>query len=269
MITINGHMQPWKLTFVVFASLVLVTTAFGQTTDSASTDTSTAAPAPSATFVTFQQEQTALNEELDALVAQGATQDQIDAWQQQNAARFQAQVERAQEMSADAAKQPMTYVTEVAIPDGASQELVDLLVTGANLYNSFVEIHNELISDPTASTTDPDTLAQTEVTLFQQQNGADLADQAGQVKVVTSQEAKKPLPVPQPFTVPAGTDAELAAFLTIKNQIERQDILLHNQYCAGATARVDAAILQWQNQHPALFQQMTQMAQDLAQPTQN
>ena len=91
----------------------------------------------------FQTEQRALGMELKNLVDQGATPAQIRAWHQQNAARFAAQQQRAQAISAGRPAQPIPYVTSVEIPEGASQTTQDFLKAQADLHNRRAQLHNQ------------------------------------------------------------------------------------------------------------------------------
>src|SRR5580700_6289959 len=59
------------------------------------------------TLATFLKEKRILFREWRALISQGATPEQLEAWQQQNAGRFQEQQQREEELAIASALQPM------------------------------------------------------------------------------------------------------------------------------------------------------------------
>ena len=215
----------------------------------------------------FLQQQQALAQSYQTLLQQGATSQQIQAWQTANAAVLQQQQERAVALAAYSAVQPLAYVYEVNVPAGASQTMDDFLMARADLFNRYVELHNQAVASAQAAGT---TSSESDVqAAFQSQNAAELQAQAQRAQAIAAEPATQPLPVPPPLVVPPGTSPVMAAFLVLRDQLARQHIALWNQFVGQSVAIRDAAIQQWQQQNQASFQQMQQLAQQMAQTSGN
>ena len=196
-------------------------------------------------------------------MAQGATREQIEAWHQQNAARFTAQQQRAQAISASQPVQPTPYVTDVDIPEGASQTMEDFLKARAELHNLHAQLHNQQLQS--GSKIDE---AQMEAA-FQKQNAAVLEAQAKRAKILAEESDQQPWPVPPPLTIPAGTSLQMQSFLTLRDQLRREEIQLHNQNLSLSATDREAVIQQWRLQNAGRFQQMQVMAKNLSSTAQD
>jgi len=236
--------------------LLLASVAWGQdqTTPSPQQTQPINATAASTELQTFQQEQRALMQERQALVAQGATPEQMEAWRTQNASRFAAQLQRAQDLAAAsaaaAAAKPMPLISEINVPQDASQGMTDFLTTQADLYNRRAQLHN-------AQT--PNTAA-----VFQQQNATEIAAQAQRAKDLGAQGAQASLPVPPPLVLPPNASSQMQAFLIQRDQLMRSRIAVWNQNVTAAPVVRDAAMAQWQQQNATQLQQMQIQAQNLS-----
>lgn len=189
-----------------------------------------------------------------ALIAQGATAEQLAAWRQQNAARFSAQVQRANDMAAvsnaAAAVQPRPMITQVTVPEGASQEMADFLTTQADLQNRRAQLHNAQTPNAAA--------------VFQQQNSVEIAAQQQRAQDLGTQAASQPRPVPPPLVIPANTPPQLAAFLTLRDQLMRERIALWNQNLHATPEARQAALAQWQQQNASRLTQLQTSAVNLS-----
>ena len=214
-----------------------------------------------ATLSTFLTGQRKLAQQMDALMAQGATAAQLDAWRQQNAAAIQAQQKLAISLAAATPPQPIPYITDVTLPEGATQEMTDFLTTRADLANRFAQWHNQQIQ---GSSSAADTMA-----AFQQQNAAELQAQQQRAQVLAAQSAAQPMPVPAPLVIPPGSTPQLKAFLTLRDQLMRDEIALRNANLSSTPAVRAAALQQWHQQNAARFQQLQQLAQNLSSSTSN
>jgi anion-transporting ArsA/GET3 family ATPase len=245
--------------------LVLGGIASGQTS-SAPTSTTTTTPATSTLLATqqaYQQEQNVLFQQQQALIAQGATPAQIEAWQQQNATQFAAQQQLALQMAAEVPTRPMTLITSIEVPEGATPAMADFLTTRADLYNRYAQIYNAQLQPG------PLTLAlQTQIeTTFEDQNQAEQATEIQQAQTIAAESASQPVPVPPPLVIPANATREIAAFLTTRDHLIRSQIQVQNQYLSATPAQQQAAMDQWQEQNASLLQQYQQEAQTLATPS--
>jgi hypothetical protein len=139
-------------------------------------DISSQSAEPSDDLSAFVHEQRILANEISALVSQGATEQQLEAWQQQNAALIQAQRQEAQKLTAQSALQPGRVVRRVNVPRNASSTLKDFLITQAKLANARAQIHNQLLQTlPTEATQDQIIqMQQQEELIFEEQHAADL-----------------------------------------------------------------------------------------------
>ena len=229
----------------------------------AATATATDSTDAATLLADFLQQQQLLAQYFQALVQQGATSQQIQAWRAANATIFQQQQARAIALAVYSAAQPLTYISEVTIPMDATQVMDDFLMARADLYNRYVELHNHAVANAQAAGT---ALAESDIqAAYQSQNAGELQAQAQRAQAIAAQPATQPLPVPPPLVVPSGTSPLLAAFLVLRDQLARQHIVLWNQYLGQPVATRDGAIDQWRQQNQASFQQLQQLAQQLAQ----
>ena len=220
-----------------------------------------------ATLQAFQQQKQALLQQREALVDQGATPEQLQAWQQQNAPQFAALQQQAQAMATASALQPMpTNNMQPSIPANASQTLKDFLTAQANLANARAQIHNQLMQalPANASAAQVGQMQQQEIEMFQQQHSGDMQLQAQRAQALANESAQRPLPALPPLQVPPNATPQLAAYLTQRYQLMQSQIQLSNQYAGAAPAVRQAAMLQWQQQNAASIQQMRQQAQALS-----
>lgn len=227
----------YQVLWLVCAGFLLVKAAFGQT----------AVGSQSATLQTFKQQQQVLAQSFNALMAQGATPQQMAAWQTQNAAALQAQQQRAQALAASSA-QPMPLIQQVVIPADATPEMEEFLTNRATLANNFALQQNQ---NPTA----------TGAALLQQQNATLLQRQAQLARILATQ-SQTTIPLPPPVQIPANATSQTAAYLTLRNQLMREQLQVQNQYAAAAPAVAEAALQQWRQTNASRFQQLQQLTQN-------
>jgi len=223
----------------------------------------------SGTLATFIREQRELARARQSLVAQGATRQQLQAWQQQNAGAFQALQQMAQSLAATSALQPAPANHQANIPPNASPTLRDFLTTRAALANARAQIHNQLLAAlPSGATQEQiQAMRQQAQQMFRQQCAGDLQLQAQRVQILGAASASQPVPVPGPAVIPPNASPQLRAFLTARNTLATERAQLWNQYLNAAPAARQAAIEQWRQQNAARFQQLSQLAKDLSTPT--
>jgi len=251
----------WQTFGVVLISFLLVKTSFGQT---AVVSQPAPTQAPSATLQAYQQQQQALAQSFSALMAQGATPQQMAAWQQQNAAALAAQQQQAQAMGMASALQPRELISQPPVPPNASQTVKDYLAAQVTLNNAKAQIHNQLIQSVAGQSLTSDQLTQLqqqETQLFQQQYGQQLQQQAQRAQTLANESAQTPLPVPGPTVVPPNATPQLAAYLALRDQLMQARVQVWNQYVNADPSVRDAAMQQWQQQNAAQFQQLQQLAQ--------
>jgi hypothetical protein len=234
-------------------------------------DISSQESASSATLAAYQQEQEALVQEWQTLVSQGATQQQLDVWLQQNAMQLQAQQQLAQILALESALQPMPVITSVDIPANASSTLQDFLMGQASLANAGAQIYNQLLQAMPSAVTeqDIDSMEQQKVQLFQQQYAGDLQLQAQRAQILAAESASQPIPVPEPPVIPPDAPPQLQAYLTARNALATERAQLWNQYAAADPAVRQAAMQQWQQQNAGRLEQLSEMAQELSNSTAN
>jgi hypothetical protein len=230
---------------------------------------SSPASGSSSTLAAYLQERQTLAQERQALVAQGATPQQLTAWRQQNAAQFQALQQLAQTLALASALQTMPVIAQVNIPANASSTLADFLTTQASLANARAQIHNQLLQSlPSgASQQQVNSMLQQEQQIFQQQHAGDLQLQGQRVQTLAAESASTPLRVPGPAVIPGGASPQLQAFLVARNALASARAQLWNQYLTADPSVRQAAIQQWQQQNAAQIQQLSQLAQALSNPT--
>jgi len=229
------------------------------------------------TIAAFQQEQQALFQERQALIAQGATPGQLAAWRQQNAARIAAQQQRVQAISAASALRTMPTNRQPVIPANASPTLRDFLTTQASLANARAQIHNQIVQQAAASgrsltSAQISQMEQQQMRLFRQQHAADFQLQAQRAQTLANASAQRPMQPLPPLRIPPNASPQLQAFLTTQYQLMQGRVALQNEYANATPSARQAALQQWRQQNAGQIQQLQQQAQSLSQagtPTQN
>ena len=243
------------------ACLWFLNAAFGQTVATAQ---SAAPSSQSATLQTFQQQQMALAQSFSAMMAQGATPQQMAGWQQQNAAAFAAQQQRAQIIGMVSDLRSADLMQQPPVPPNASQTVRDYLAAQVTLNNARAQIHNQLIQSVAGQSLTSDQLTQLqqqEMQLFQQQYGQQLQLQAQRAQTLADESVQTLLPVPGPTILPPNATPQLAAYLALRDQLMQEQVQLRNQYLATDPEVRDAAMVQWRQQNATRFQQLQQLAQ--------
>jgi len=100
---------------------------------------------------------------------------------------------------------------------------------------------------------------------FRKQN-ADLLKRQSQLgQIIAQQQAKNPLPLPPPLSIPANAPPEMKAYLTKRDQLMRDQVAFINEHRADLPAQRQAAMQQWRQQNGARFLEIQKQAQAIAQ----
>jgi hypothetical protein len=237
-----------------------------------SAQSATASPQTSGsatTLQTYRQEVAALTQERRELISQGATQQQLQAWRQQNAPQFQALQQLAAQLGSPPALQPRPIIQQVNIPANASSALADFLTAQANLANARAQIYNQLLQALPAGATQEqvNAIRQQATQTFRQQYAGDIQLQAQRAQALAAESAAQPRAVPGPAIIPPNASPQLQAFLTARNALATSKAQLWNQYLTADPATRQAAMQHWRQQNTSQLQQLQQLAQDLSNPT--
>jgi hypothetical protein len=84
--------------------------------------------------------------------------------------------------------------------------------------------------------------------------------QAQRAQTLANESARQPLPVPPPLSIPPGSSPQMAAFLTFRDQLIREQITFSNQYVTATPDVRHAAVVQWMQQNASRFQQVQALA---------
>lgn len=214
----------------------------------------------------FQAVQSPLMQERQALLAGGATSEQLQAWQAQTAPRLTAQQRRADLLALLAAWDLRPVPKPATIPAGASPALAKLLQAVAKLQAASVQSHNQWAQSLPTDATAEEIRArqQQEATLFRQQHQAELASLARQAQALATDAAGQLRPVPAPLQIPADATPQLSAFLVARDELMRADVAMQNQYAGADPAMRQAAIQLWCQQNASRLEQLCQLAQALS-----
>jgi len=218
---------------------------------------------------TFLAEQRLLRDMIASRQNLGWTEAQMTGWQQQNRARFKAQLNRGRLLEAYQNLQPTEYISEVEIPGDASPTLEAFLVTKAELSNCQARIHNDWVSlqgDAVTVEQNQDQL-KIEVETFQRENVGALAMQLKRAKELSEIDAHRPIEVFAPTPIPDGASPTFQAFMTLKNALKEEEIAVHNHYCGGSLLQLHAALNQWQIENADRSNQLLRLARQLSQET--
>jgi hypothetical protein len=238
------------------------TTSTTSGSDPSITGTSASVPTASVTLDQFQQEHQSLVQAWSALVAQGATQDQLEAWQQQNSGAIQQFEQDGQVLGAETSAQPMAIVNQVNLPPNLPEALQNLVTNQVGLANAGAEIYNQLLQSlPSGATPQQvNALQQQAAQTFEQQYGANLQAQVQQAQALAANSASQPMPVPGPAVIPPNASSQLQAFLTERNALLTSWAQTWNQNLGADSATRQTAMQQWQQQNASNIQQMQQAA---------
>ena len=236
------------------------------TSSSSSVSATQPISATDAALQTYVAQQASLMQQRNALVSQGATLEQMQAWYQQNASLFELQQQRADAMAAVSALQPSPANGQANIPANASQTLKDFLNAQTTLSNVRAIIHNRLVQSLTSTATadQVSTVRQTEMLTFQQQYGAILQLQLQRSEALTLESAKTVLPNVPVLQIGSDATPQEAAYQTQLYQLALNQTGFWNQYVnADSTLRATALQAWWQQKAGSLLQ--LQQAQEAAQ----
>lgn len=220
----------------------------------------------------YLTEQQALANGMMTLLANGATLQQVQAWEQQNAAAISAQRQRAVAMANASASQTMPMVGQPNMPANASQTLKDFLTTQATLADARAQIHNQLLQQTAASgqALTQEQVAQMELQemqAFEQQHANDLKAQAQRAQTLANASASALSGLPTAPFIPANASPQLAALLKAKYQLSLSQLQVLNQNLTASPRVQAAALLQWQQQNASTIAQLHQLEHDV--PSEN
>ena len=223
-------------------------------------------PALESLTTQIRNERRFLDKSEQALIAQGATDAQLDAWEIQNTHQFHELALKADLFSAYGHFIPLEIAVEIAIPDDATAEMEDFLIAKATVRNGYAQIHNQLAQEAGSTITVKAALAlqDKQEVLFQKPWSEATQQLAVKAKVVADQSAHDRWEIPPPAVIPPGMDSQRAALLSVRSQIARGEALIHNANCRGSRDELEAAMQQWKQQNANLYQQRTALAQALA-----
>ena len=234
--------------------------AWGQTQPSASSPPVASDSAYQAKLQTFRQQQQELFQERVALIAQGATAQQLQAWQQQNAGQLAALDQQSQDLAAGQSQALLPLgQTGTPIPVGATPAMQEFLQNRATLAKSLTTLPGQ-----SQAAVGNGALKQ-----WLQQNDALLLRQAVLSRAIAQQGQVAPKTAPPQMPLPANATPQMKAFLTARSQLVWEQIQLRNQYAAATPLVRAAALKQWQQQNGARLAQLKQLAQTIPVTTAN
>ncbi len=219
------------------------------------------------TLQAFQQQQAALLQARQTLIAQGATPQQLTAWRQQNAAQIAGLNQLASAMSVASAMQIMPVNLQPKIPASASQTLRDFLATQAALANARAQIHNQIVQQLAASgqaviSTQLSQLMQQQMQVFRQQHASDLQLQVQRAQTLAAESAPPPPLLSSNLLANEANQAQTSP--TSRRQLMQARLQLLTQYATAPPSVRQAALQQWQQQAGLIKQAQTQ-AQPISQ----
>jgi hypothetical protein len=215
---------------------------------------------------TILQQRRALFLQERALRAQGDNQQALQAWYRQHATELAAVNQKLKAWS-EAQPQPSVKTsTYTPVLAGATPEMNEFLANRTQLINSRRQSSNT--SDSTIQTRIDSTSMSRNIAIKQgqQQNGALLNRQQELASIISQQQEQIAMKNPSATPIfPSNASPQLKAFLTARNQLTRGLIQTRNQYASADPKTRKAAMKQWRQQNAALFQQLQQQEQALAQ----
>ena len=229
-----------------------------QTVNSPSTPVaSSSSTVSSADMQAFQQQRQSLVSGFMALARQGATPDQIQAWQVQNAPLIAAQQKVAMAIGSSQAPQPVKYITDVNIPSNANQTMSDLLTTQADLFNQFLQAHANQLQKTKTATTSASADAY-------QPNSSTIQTQLARIQVIYNQAASQAVPMPPALVIPEGATTQMKAFFILRDKITRDRIAFNNQLVNDTPDQRVTEIQAWEKQNAGRIQNLQRLGASLA-----
>ena len=204
-------------------------------------------------------------------MAQGATQEQLQAWYKQNATQLATQRQQAQAMAMASGLQPVPAGSAPVIPTDTPALQKTFLTTQIALARAHAKLHNLLIrqAGTNLTATQVSALEKQEATLFVEQNASMIAEQKQRIEAMALTSAQTLQKVPGPVVIPPDATPQMAAFLTTRHQLRVEEVQLSNEYINAAPAVRAAAMSQWRQQNAAPIAQLRQEAQALSPVTPN
>jgi len=135
---------------------------------------------------------------------------------------------------------PAAKASPPAIPANASPEMKEFLQNQGTLADKMELVRSESPS----GTLSPQVFAQ-----FRQQNAALLARQSQLSQVIAQQQNKNNTLTAPPLQIPPKASSQLTAYLTLRDQLMRDEIAYMNQHKNDALAARQAAMQQWHKQN--------------------
>jgi hypothetical protein len=243
--------------------LLLGGVAWGQTVAPLHPPLSSQDETTQAKMAAFRQQRQVLFAERQALVAQGATPQQVQAWRLRNATRFVALEQQAKDLAASQPQLSLSVNQKASIPANGSPQTKEFLQNQAALVQNFAQLHNQV-----QAATSPAT-KRAALTLGLQQNQALWQRQAQLTQVLTQQGQMAPASVSAPLPIPPNATPQMKVFLTANAQLVREQIQLRSQYATADSQVRETAMKQWRQQNAARLAQVDQLAQTLSTTTGN
>jgi hypothetical protein len=237
--------------FICFATASM---AFAQVSATPSSSTSVqSSPLTPQVAVTLQdlvKKKQALGAQLLALVNQGATTDQIQNWQQQNASAFATINQVTLGLASQA--QPISFVTEIAVPADASPAFADFLAGRADSLNKAIQQFNQ--NPATASTAS---------SFGSIENKGEAQTVVQQVQALSAQSSGGVVPIPTAPVISTNASPQLRAYLIMRYQLINAELQIYNQNSGASSSTQYAAIQQWRQANALQFTQLQKLAQNL------
>ena len=225
-------------------------------------------------ILAFRQDQQALLQKESALIAQGATSEQLANWLQQNASQFSASNQRFEALSESQAP----FLPLQRIPENASAAVKEFMQNQSVLADSLAQLQDRSSNVSSASTSGAQTndgsqdstqASDPVVAQWKEENASLLQRQEQLKQVIATEQAQEIAPTPPPSRIAPDASPLLRAYLALRDQLTLEKTQIANAYRSSDPATQAQVQIQWQQQNATRLVQLNQMALAVSQERQN
>jgi len=250
--------RSWIGLLVAIATLGSSIAAFAQGINSSAQTSGSQSP-----IAAYAQLHRRLAGQYRALIASGATGQQITSWLAQNTTGLGLQDAEAAAFGVQTELTPFAGTLRTAPPPEVTGTLRDLLITQLSLAAARAQIHNQILqslpSQPARQ--DLDAIGPQQLFLMEQYHAADLQTQRNRAEYLTAQFESTAQRIPPLPRFPSGASPQIKAFMLARYALFRDRAELHNQLLNASPGQRMAAYKQWIATNASRLQQLHQLAE--------
>lgn len=179
------------------------------------------------------------------------------AWTLANRSRLDSLQRLARELAVNAPQPLFSLIDEVEIPEEATPEFEEFLVSSAFLYNSFAQLKNTIRAAGVEE-------RRQAVQLFTNEHSELLEEHYRLTKAVARQAAEDPPPLPSALNLPENCSPQWRTFYTELHELTRERAELHHRILNSAPAEQRQILNDWNVRNAPRQAEVHRLARQLA-----